>query len=211
MDKLADKSPIVCSTVTGSICFRQSKQLLTGFLFSLFCLGLLLGFDALSLYFAAHCLLVVQCLFLLLSVSELQFTALNQLRNILGLGNKEAEAIILDVTSKVYQKRLSEAFQGGDLEMADSKAAFLQNLCEELHFDPQKASEIHEGIRSRVGKRKRLRLFVFPIRILFFLFSTLKYYLKCLICLFCFKKSTGKSFNNVYLTVSWMKVMLLHC
>lgn len=62
------------------------------------------------------------------------------------MGNKEAEAIILDVTSKVYQKRLSEVFQSGDLEMADSKAAFLQNLCEELHFDPQKASEIHEGM-----------------------------------------------------------------
>nr|KJB20492.1 hypothetical protein B456_003G151500 [Gossypium raimondii] len=75
-----------------------------------------------------------------------KLTSLNQLRNILGLGNKEAEAIILDVTSKVYQKRLSEAFQGGDLEMADSKAAFLQNLCEELHFDPQKASQIHEEI-----------------------------------------------------------------
>ncbi|XWS71924.1 hypothetical protein CRYUN_Cryun03dG0180200 [Craigia yunnanensis] len=72
--------------------------------------------------------------------------ALNQLRIILGLGNKEAEAIILDVTSKVYQKRLSEAFQSGDLEMADSKAAFLQNLCEELHFDPEKASEVHEEI-----------------------------------------------------------------
>ncbi|KAK6246772.1 hypothetical protein QUC31_018337 [Theobroma cacao] len=75
-----------------------------------------------------------------------KLTALSQLRNILGLGNKEAEAIILDVTSKVYQKRLSEVFQSGDLEMADSKAAFLQNLCEELHFDPQKASEIHEEI-----------------------------------------------------------------
>ena len=83
------------------------------------------------------------------------------------MGNKEAEAIILDVTSKVYQKRLSEAFQNGDLEMADSKAAFLQNLCEELHFDPQKASEIHEGIKSRVGGKK-LRLFVFPVGILFF-------------------------------------------
>ncbi|KAE8688829.1 TIC110 protein [Hibiscus syriacus] len=75
-----------------------------------------------------------------------KLTALNQLRNILGLGKKEAEAIMLDVTSKVYQKRLSEGFQRGELEMADSKAAFLQNLCEELHFDPQKASEIHEEI-----------------------------------------------------------------
>lgn len=52
---------------------------------------------------------------------------------------------MLDVTSKVYRKRLAQAVTGGDLEMADSKAAFLQNLCEELHFDPQKASQIHEG------------------------------------------------------------------
>lgn len=70
---------------------------------------------------------------------------MTQLKNIFGLGNREAEAITLDVTSKVYRKRLSQAFNGGDLEAADSKAAFLQNLCEELHFDPQKASQIHEG------------------------------------------------------------------
>jgi hypothetical protein len=64
------------------------------------------------------------------------------LKNIFGLGNRQAEAITLDITSKVYRKRLSQAVTGGDL---DSKATFLQNLCDELHFDPQKASEIHEG------------------------------------------------------------------
>lgn len=52
---------------------------------------------------------------------------------------------MLDITSKVYRKRLAQAVSSGDLEFADSKAAFLQNLCEELHFDPQKATEIHEG------------------------------------------------------------------
>jgi hypothetical protein len=67
------------------------------------------------------------------------------LKNIFGLGKRQAEAITLDITSKVYRKRLSQAVTGGDLEMADSKAAFLQNVCDELHFDPQKASEIHEG------------------------------------------------------------------
>ena len=67
------------------------------------------------------------------------------MRNIFGLGKREAETITLDVTSKVYRKRLAQAVTGGDLEMADSKAAFLQNLCDDLHFDPQKASEIHEG------------------------------------------------------------------
>lgn len=77
-----------------------------------------------------------------------QLAALNQLRNIFGLGKREAENITLDVTSKVYRKRLAQSVSSGDLEMADSKAAFLQNLCEELHFNPLKASEIHEGMLS---------------------------------------------------------------
>jgi len=68
------------------------------------------------------------------------------MRNIFGLGKREAEAITLDVTAKVYRKRLQQSFTGGELEAVDSKAVFLQNLCEELRFDPQKASEIHEGI-----------------------------------------------------------------
>ncbi|KAL3722241.1 hypothetical protein ACJRO7_034590 [Eucalyptus globulus] len=79
-------------------------------------------------------------------LEESKLDALSQLRNIFGLGKREAEAIMLDVSAKVYRKRLQLAFTGGELEAADSKAAFLQNLCEELHFDPQKASEIHEEI-----------------------------------------------------------------
>ncbi|KAE9606040.1 hypothetical protein Lal_00025003 [Lupinus albus] len=75
-----------------------------------------------------------------------KLAALNQLRNIFGLGKREAEAVSLDVTSKVYRKRLGQAVSSGDLEVADSKAKFLQNLCDELHFDPQKASELHEEI-----------------------------------------------------------------
>lgn len=67
------------------------------------------------------------------------------MRNIFGLGKREAGAITLDVTSKVYRKRLAQAVRTGDLAAADSKAAYLQNLCEELHFDPQKAIEIHQG------------------------------------------------------------------
>lgn len=79
-------------------------------------------------------------------LEENKLAALSQLKNILGLGKREAEAILLDVTSKVYRKRLAQVVSSGDLELADSKAAFLQNLCEELHFDPEKASEIHEEI-----------------------------------------------------------------
>ncbi|OVA12664.1 hypothetical protein BVC80_9017g17 [Macleaya cordata] len=79
-------------------------------------------------------------------IEESKLVSLNHLKNIFGLGKREAEAIMMEVTSKVYRRRLSQAVSSGDLEAADSKAAFLQNLCDELHFDPQKASEIHEEI-----------------------------------------------------------------
>ncbi|CAL5358650.1 unnamed protein product [Camellia sinensis] len=79
-------------------------------------------------------------------MEENKLAALNQLRNIFGLGKREAESIMLDVTSKIYRKRLAQSVSSGDLEAAQSKAEFLQNLCEELHFDPQKAIRIHEEI-----------------------------------------------------------------
>ncbi|KAK9126786.1 hypothetical protein Scep_015632 [Stephania cephalantha] len=79
-------------------------------------------------------------------MEENKVLALNQLRNIFGLGKREAGAITVEVSSKVYRRRLSQAVSSGALEAADSKASFLQNICEELHFDPQKASEIHEEI-----------------------------------------------------------------
>lgn len=75
-----------------------------------------------------------------------KLAALKQLKNIFGLGKREAEGIMMDVTSKVYRKLLAQAFTGGDLEAADSKANYLQNLCDQLRFDPEKASEIHEEI-----------------------------------------------------------------
>ncbi|XP_026412654.1 protein TIC110, chloroplastic-like [Papaver somniferum] len=79
-------------------------------------------------------------------IEESKLVSLNHLKNIFGLGKREAESIKLEVTSKVYRRRLSQAVAGGALDAADSKAAFLQNLCEELYFDPEKASEIHEEI-----------------------------------------------------------------
>ncbi|KAJ4963582.1 hypothetical protein NE237_023521 [Protea cynaroides] len=79
-------------------------------------------------------------------LEENKLVSLNHLKNIFGLGRREAEVIMLEVTSKVYKRRLAQALSGGDLEAVDSKAAFLQNLCNELHFDPQKASGIHEEI-----------------------------------------------------------------
>ncbi|KAF5186744.1 hypothetical protein FRX31_023661 [Thalictrum thalictroides] len=79
-------------------------------------------------------------------IEDKKLVALNHLKNIFGLGNKEAEAIMSEVASKVYRRRLSQAVSSGDLEAADSKAMFLQNLCVELHFDPEKASDIHKDI-----------------------------------------------------------------
>ncbi|KAM7501737.1 hypothetical protein LguiB_000641 [Lonicera macranthoides] len=79
-------------------------------------------------------------------MEENKLAALNQLRDIFGLGKQDAENIRLDVTAKVYRKCLSQSLSGSHLEAADSKAEFLQNLCEELHFDPLKAMEIHEEI-----------------------------------------------------------------
>ncbi|PSR86217.1 hypothetical protein CEY00_Acc31855 [Actinidia chinensis var. chinensis] len=79
-------------------------------------------------------------------MEEHKVAALNQLRNIFGLGKQEAEVIVLDVTSKVYRKQLAQSVSRGDLVAAQSKAEFLQNLCDDLHFDPQKAIKIHEEI-----------------------------------------------------------------
>ncbi|GFP97345.1 protein tic110 chloroplastic [Phtheirospermum japonicum] len=86
-------------------------------------------------------------------MEENKLAALNQLRNIFGLGRREAESIAVEVTSLVYRKRLQQAVSSGDLMNADSKAAYLQNLCEELHFDPGKAIEIHEEIYRRKLKQ----------------------------------------------------------
>ncbi|KAL0458855.1 UNVERIFIED_CONTAM: protein, chloroplastic [Sesamum latifolium] len=82
-------------------------------------------------------------------MEENKLAALNQLRNIFGLGRREAESIALEVTSQVYRRRLQQAVSKGELMNAESKAAYLQNLCEELHFDPEKAIEIHEEIYRR--------------------------------------------------------------
>ncbi|KAK1351580.1 hypothetical protein POM88_054267 [Heracleum sosnowskyi] len=79
-------------------------------------------------------------------IEEDKLAALNQLRKIFGLGEREVESITLDVTSKEYRYRLGQSIISGRLEAAKSKEGFLQNLCEELNFNAQKAVEIHEEI-----------------------------------------------------------------
>eukprot|EP00249_Psilotum_nudum_P019718 c27384_g1_i1 orf=318-3365(-) len=73
--------------------------------------------------------------------------ALNLLKIAFALGNREAEEIMEEVTVKVYRKKLAQAAAvGGDLDKAPSKASYLQELCDCLHLDPEKAKQVHEDI-----------------------------------------------------------------
>lgn len=80
-----------------------------------------------------------------IAVDVRQVAALGQLKNTFGMGKREAEAVMQEVTVKIYRRMLAKAVQNGDLEAAPSKAMFLQNLCDTLQFDPAKAGEVHEG------------------------------------------------------------------
>ncbi|KAG0587880.1 hypothetical protein KC19_2G198400 [Ceratodon purpureus] len=79
-------------------------------------------------------------------LEENKVVALGQLRNTFGMGKREAESIMQEVTVKIYRRMLAKAVQNGDLDAAPSKAMFLQNLCDTLQFDPAKAGEVHEEI-----------------------------------------------------------------
>lgn len=79
-------------------------------------------------------------------LEEREALALTELRNVFGLGKREAEAIGVEVTTRVYKRLLAEAVSGGALEAAPSKAAFLEELCDRLQFDPELAARVHEDI-----------------------------------------------------------------
>lgn len=72
------------------------------------------------------------------------------MKNVFGLGKLEAESVALEVTAQAYKRRLQQAVSSGDLKAAQSKAAYLQSICEELHFNPEKAVEIHEGLINNI-------------------------------------------------------------
>jgi hypothetical protein len=71
---------------------------------------------------------------------------LGLLKRIFGMGNKEAEALTLEVTARVYRRRLRAAVQDGSLEGAASKAEFLQQLCDDIRLEPDEATRINEEI-----------------------------------------------------------------
>jgi hypothetical protein len=80
----------------------------------------------------------------------MQLFPLNELKNIFGLGKREAEGILSDVKALIYRRTLAKVFNT-ELASVPSKAAYLQILCEKLQFDPELASKIHEGIISTLS------------------------------------------------------------
>jgi len=53
------------------------------------------------------------------------------------MGTKEAEQIVLDVTTKVYRRQLFDAVKSGALDGAASPASVLQSICEKLQLAPE--------------------------------------------------------------------------
>jgi len=85
-------------------------------------------------------------------LQEMEESELEQLKVILGLGNKEAEKIRLDTTTKAYRNQLRHAVTSKELDAAPSKAAWLQTLCQKLRFPPETAAQVHQDIfRQRLA------------------------------------------------------------
>jgi len=69
---------------------------------------------------------------------------LGKLRLVFGMGNKEADDIILASSTSAYRLALRDAVRSGSLDNAESPAKVLQGLCEGLRFPPEVAAGIHE-------------------------------------------------------------------
>ena len=91
-----------------------------------------------------------------------QVEALSDLRNVFGMGRKEAEEAAAEVTSKAYKRLLSNAVTSGALDKAASKAEFLQDLCDNLRFDPDLATAMHAG--EAWGRRRETLQCRLPVR-----------------------------------------------
>ncbi|XP_037432480.1 uncharacterized protein LOC119299348 isoform X2 [Triticum dicoccoides] len=68
------------------------------------------------------------------------------LKKIRTPGKHEAQAITSDIESRAYRNKLIKSFST-DLAAAPNKASFLQNLCQELQFDPELASKMHKDTK----------------------------------------------------------------
>jgi hypothetical protein len=86
---------------------------------------------------------------------------LGKLRLVFGMGNKEADDIILASTTASYRLALRDAVKSGSLDNAESPAKVLQGLCEGLRFPPEVAAGIHEEnyrtkLESIISSNKKL-------------------------------------------------------
>ena len=73
------------------------------------------------------------------------------LKVLFGMGNKEAEDVVIDVTTKVYREQLRDAVKSGALDDAESPASVLQKICEALQFPPEIAAEVNkENYRTKM-------------------------------------------------------------
>lgn len=75
---------------------------------------------------------------------------LGELRTTFGMGAKEADAIVADVSLKVYRMSLRTALADGRLAAAPSPARFLQELCDALKFPPPAA----EGVNTELYRAR---------------------------------------------------------
>jgi hypothetical protein len=66
-----------------------------------------------------------------------------ELRQAFGMGAKEAEGIMADVTAKVYRLQLGAQLKDGSLAASSSPAAALSGLVDALRFQPEAADAIH--------------------------------------------------------------------
>ncbi|QDZ24024.1 chloroplast envelope inner membrane translocon protein TIC110 [Chloropicon primus] len=65
------------------------------------------------------------------------------LKLIFGMGNKEAATVKHAISSKAYRRMLAAAYRDGTLEAQESKASWLQQLCEKISFDAEEAMEVN--------------------------------------------------------------------
>tara|TARA_B110000977_G_scaffold141755_1_gene179836 strand:+ start:25709 stop:28657 length:2949 start_codon:yes stop_codon:yes gene_type:complete len=73
------------------------------------------------------------------------------LKVLFGMGNKEAEDVVIEVTTKVYRGQLRDAVKSGALDKAESPAGVLQKICEALQFPPEIAAEVNkENYRTKM-------------------------------------------------------------
>ena len=74
-----------------------------------------------------------------------------KLKALFGMGNKEAEDIVIEVTTTVYREQLRDAVKSGSLDAAESPASVLQQICEKLQFPPEIAAGVNkENYRTKL-------------------------------------------------------------